>query len=87
MVRRTAEEFAAGAKPVKGSGSHRLVEQKIRLTPELRNAIREAAQIADCTDVMWVRAAARKALREGIDVEHELSTTVELPSLSPPEKK
>lgn len=78
-VRRTAKEFKAGADPVVGRGSHRLVEQKLSFTPELLAAAKDAAEKAGVPLTMWARAAFRKALRDSMDVNFELETAVTIP--------
>lgn len=75
-VRRTAEDFKAGAEPVRGSGSHRFVRPKVTITPELNEAAKAAAKSADVAYTVWIRAAIRKALRQGLDVDHELSSEI-----------
>lgn len=84
MVRRTAKDFAEGAKPVEGWGSHRLVESKIRVIPEVKHMIKLLAGDGRGAETLWMRAAFRKAIREGLNVEEELSTeinTAEIPGL------
>lgn len=77
-VRRTAKEFAAGAEPVTVSGSHRLKQVALTLTPDLHAAAKQAAEQADIKFVEWVRAAIRGALRNGMDARYELDTPVEI---------
>ncbi len=77
-VRRTAEDFAAGAKPVRGSGSHRMIPHSLKLSPELSAIAKEEAERAGVSLALWIRAAMRKALREGIDVQFELEEPVEI---------
>jgi hypothetical protein len=77
-VRRTADEFKAGAEPVRESGSHRFVRQSVTLTPELVEASKNEAESQGVPFTVWVRAAVRKALRDGLDVETELGTEINL---------
>lgn len=77
-VRRTADEFKAGAEPVRESGSHRFVRQSVTLTPDLIEAAKAESAAQGVPFTVWVRAAVRKALREGLDVETELSTQIDL---------
>jgi len=83
-VRRTTEEFKAGAEPVRDSGSHRMKATNVLLIPELHTAIKQAAKKNDVTLSLWLRAALRKALREGVDVQRELDTEIVLGELSQP---
>jgi predicted HicB family RNase H-like nuclease len=73
-VRRTAEEFAAGAEPVRGYGSHRLSQFSLKTTPELHEAAKAAADQAGVTFVEWARAAFRLALRTEMDPHLELGS-------------
>lgn len=77
-IRRTAEEFAEGAQPVRSSGSHRMVNAGLLLTPDLKTASVEAAGMHGVGFADWVRAALRKALREGMNPHFELGTEIEL---------
>lgn len=77
-IRRTAEEFAAGAEPVRGGGSHRMSNVGLPLTDELREATKATAEAMGVKYTNWMRAALRKALREGVDVEMELATPIEV---------
>lgn len=77
-VRRTAEQFAAGAEPVRGGGSHRMTNVGLPLTYELREVTKATAEAMGVKYTNWMRAALRKALREGVDVEKELSTPIEV---------
>lgn len=88
-VRRSAKDFKAGAEPVIGRGSHRLVEQKLTLTPELLAAAKEAAKDSEIPFAVWARAAFRKALRDSMDPAYELETEVEIapPSDGPNESE
>ncbi len=79
-VRRTTEEFKAGAEPVRDGGSHRLKQVALTVSPELHTVVKEQASAEGVSFIFWVRAATRKALREGIDVKKELETPVEIPA-------
>lgn len=80
-IRRTADDFRAGAEPVRGSGSHRLSTLKVTTTGELERAVKEAADASGVKFTIWARAAFRKALREGMDIDFELNTAVEVPAI------
>ncbi len=74
-VRRTKDEFKAGAEPVSGT-SHRMTKVGAYVLPELEEAAKCDATSHGVKFAQWMRAAMRKALREGIDPEHELTSPV-----------
>lgn len=76
-VRRSAEEFQKGAKPVTG-GSHRFQRINVSLNPDVKAVAEFLADKQGINLSEWIRAAMRKALREGMDAKWELSETVEL---------
>lgn len=84
-VRRTAEQFAAGAVPSKPGYSHRLKSAGLKVTGELHEAIKAAAELHNVDRNEFMRAAIRAALRRGIDVQYELETPVEVDLPEPEE--
>lgn len=83
-VRRTTEEFKAGAEPVRKTASHRFIRTNISMNPEVKTAAEAFAKQQGLTLSEWVRAAMRKALRDGMDGSHELDEPV---TPVPPSKK
>lgn len=83
-VRRSRDDFEAGAKPVVGD-SVRMERISLLLSPELLAAASRVADDADTKRTYWLRAAIRKALREGVDVQYELETPIKLEAPNEPE--
>lgn len=82
-VRRTSDEFEAGAKPIpSGKNSHRMERIVTQVTPSILQVIEELRVSSNTTRSDWLRAAIRYALRnaEDFDPSDELATefTVEI---------
>ncbi|PHR92425.1 MAG: hypothetical protein COA69_08610 [Robiginitomaculum sp.] len=75
-VRRTTEEFAAGAKPVRGTGSHRMKRVGFQLSFELIDELQKEANAQGVSISDYYRASIRKALRDNMDVEFENKTPI-----------
>lgn len=77
-VRRTAEDFANGAALPKKGQSYRLHSVGLRITEDLSDAVTIAAANHGVGKAEFMRAALRYAIRNGIDVRHELNTPIEI---------
>lgn len=74
-VRRTAQEFAEGAKPVRGK-SHRFDQKLVSLDPDVKQIAEILAKQQGISLTEWVRASMRKALRDGMDANRELAEPI-----------
>jgi len=84
-VRRTAEEFAAGAVPARGGTSHRLKSVGLKLSEDMREAIKGTALKLGVEQNEFMKAAIRQALRDGVRVRYELETPIEVELPEPDE--
>lgn len=81
-VRRTKDEFEAGATPLSQT-SYRMKKIGVLATPEVIQAVDASAARSGVKQSQWMRAAIRKALREGVDVDFELETPIEVAAPDP----
>jgi len=77
-VRRTAEEFAAGAVPSTPGKSQRLFSLRIGIVHELNELISREAELQGVDRSDYVRAALRYALENQIDAKKVLNSRIEL---------
>ena len=76
-VRRTAEQFAAGAKPAR-DGSHRYTKSiLLTMTPEMEAAIKLMAERQGIPARNWLRGVAKHALANGINASEALGSEAE----------
>ena len=89
-VRRTAEEFRAGAEPVRAGGSsHRMVRTTVHLTPEIKAGVAALSDNYGLDQMKVIRAALRYALKNiddfdpqaALDDDFEISIDLATPDL------
>jgi len=77
-VRRTAEDFAAGAIPSRAGKSYRLYALRVGIPHELNKLISQEAALHSMDKSDYVRAALRFALANQMDARAALDSEIEL---------
>ncbi|MCJ2187894.1 hypothetical protein [Novosphingobium beihaiensis] len=83
-VRRTKKQFSESAAPL-SDASYRMKKLGVLAIPEIIDAVGQSSAHLGVDQAQWLRAAIRKALREGLDVDYELDTPIEFSVPTPPE--